>query len=71
MPFKHCPACRHLSFCSCSSVIWICPCCGQELSQSPTLNDPRQNTDSEQLTPEPVPYLVLVGGSNPHNFPHF
>ena len=46
MSFKTCPACRHVSYCAAGCVIWICPCCGQDISRLLATRDPRRETES-------------------------
>ena len=37
MPFKACPICGQRSYSACSGQIWICPCCGEDLSATAEL----------------------------------
>ena len=32
MPYKTCPACQQVSYSAAGDNIWICPCCGDDIS---------------------------------------
>ena len=41
MPYKICPHCRQTSYSAAAVQIWICPCCGEEISDVGNIRDPR------------------------------
>lgn len=41
MPYKLCPACRQTSYSAAGSNIWLCPCCGRDISAADQIRDRR------------------------------
>ena len=67
MPFKSCPRCRQSSYSASGNQIWICPCCGEDLSIVPTTKEPGRmpgpyaRRRPEKTMIDRLPQLFVVG----------
>lgn len=59
MSFKSCPNCHNTSYSAADDSIWICPCCGEDLSLIPS--GPRPCTLTRLRPPTPVAAVVPDG----------
>ncbi len=41
MPYKICPSCQQTSYSAAGDNIWICPCCGEDISLISGIGDRR------------------------------
>jgi len=67
MPFKSCPRCRQSSYSASGTQIWLCPCCGEDLSAVPTTGEPGRmpglyaRRRPEKTMIDRLPQLFVVG----------